>query len=637
MSTFKANALLLKTLLEDVEKGKIQLPDFQRGWVWDDDRIKDLLVSISRGFPIGAVMTLNAGGEVRFPTRLIEGVTSNGNSRNEQYLLDGQQRLTSLYQALSYKGPVETRNRPGGNWVIKRWYYIDIQKALDPLGDRSEIIASVPEDRVVKSNFGRDVELDLSSPAFEFQHHMLPTEKIMNSIDWMLKYLAYWQERGGHPQGDPIAFFTEFNNTVLDNFTDYQLPVINLGQETSKEAVCTVFEKVNTGGVTLNVFELVTASFAADSFSLRDDWAARSRRLHSEFGALQGVGGDQFLQAVTLLATQARRRKVISERGLSNQTPGVDCRRASILDLKLSEYQAWADRVEAGFRDAAKFLHGQFVFTSYNVPYNTQLVPLAALHVELGKELTAANARDKLNRWFWCGIFGEIYGGGVETQFARDLEQVANYIRGGSEPELVSQASFVPERLLSLRTRNSAAYKGLYALQMKSNAADWRSAEPLTFATIHDENIDIHHIFPVAWCRSPDRDVPSSLYDSVINKTPIDALTNRIIGGYAPSRYLPRLRQYIDQEKLNGILKSHWIDPELLEKDLFGDFFVERGQAMIELINRTMGKPAVDGRQVFRDALDSAGLAEQDSDDEVEYDPIGDSAYGGETLASDNT
>ena len=64
--------------------------------------------------------------------------------------------------------------------------------------------------------------------------------------------------------------------------------------------MCTVFEKVNTGGVTLNVFELVTASFAADSFSLRDDWAVRSRRLHSEFGALQGVGGDQFLQAVTL-------------------------------------------------------------------------------------------------------------------------------------------------------------------------------------------------------------------------------------------------------------------------------------------------------------------------------------------------
>jgi len=287
-------------------------------------------------------------------------------------------------------------------------------------------------------------------------------------------------------------------------------------------------------------------------------------------------------------------------------------------------------------RDAAKFLRNQFVFTSYNVPYNTQLVPLAALYVELGKELAPANAQEKLSRWFWCGIFSESYGGGVETQFARDLEQVANHIRGGAEPALVVEASFIPERLLSLRTRNSSAYKGLYALQMKSGAADWRSAEPLTFATINDENIDIHHIFPVAWCTRADPAVPRHLYDSVINKTPIDALTNRIIGGRAPSRYLPRLRQDVDEGRLNSILESHWLDPDLFEKDLFGDCFVERGQAMLNLINLTMGKPAVDGRQVFRDALDSAGLAEE-YDDEVEYDPLGDSAYGDETVTNDNS
>ncbi len=636
VSTFKANAFLLKNLLEDVGNGKIQLPDFQRGWVWDDDRIKDLLVSISRGFPIGAVMTLDAGGDLRFRSRLVEGVASNGAGQAAEYLLDGQQRLTSLYQALRYEGPVETRYRPGGSRVIKRWYYIDIQQVLNPLVDLDGTILSVPEDRMVKSNFGRDITLNLSSSDFEFKHHMLPTEKVMNSMDWMLGYLGYWKDRGGHPVGDPVDFFTQFKDAVLDNFTDYQLPVISLGKGTSKEAVCTVFEKVNTGGVTLNVFELVTAAFAADDFSLRDDWAARRGRLHAEFGVLQGVGGDQFLQTVTLLATQARRRRATSETP-SSQLPGIGCRRADILNLTFSEYQTWADRVEAGFSDAAKCLRSQFVFTSYNVPYNTQLVPLAALYVELGKELAPANAQDKLNRWFWCGIFSEAYGGGGETQFARDLEQVANYIRGGSEPELVSQASFVPERLLSLRTRNSSAYKGLYALQMKSNAADWRSAAPLTFATIHDENIDIHHIFPVAWCGGADPVVPRRLYDSVINKTPIDAQTNRIIGGKAPSLYLPRLRHDIDEEKLNGILESHWIDPKLLESDLFGDCFVERGQAMLDLINRTMGKPAVDGRQVFRDALDSAGLAEQDGDDEVEFNPVGDSAYGDETLASDNT
>ena len=78
MSTFKANAYLLKNLLDSIENGDIQLPDFQRGWVWDDARIKDLLLSISRGFPIGAVMTLDASGDVQFVSKLIEGVAEDG-------------------------------------------------------------------------------------------------------------------------------------------------------------------------------------------------------------------------------------------------------------------------------------------------------------------------------------------------------------------------------------------------------------------------------------------------------------------------------------------------------------------------------------------------------------------------------
>ncbi len=113
MSTFKANAFLLENLLSDIEKGDIQLPDFQRGWVWDDARIKDLLVSISRGFPIGAVMTLDASGGIQFVSKLIEGVAEDGKAGPAEYLLDGQQRLTSLYQALRHKDAVATRNRPG--------------------------------------------------------------------------------------------------------------------------------------------------------------------------------------------------------------------------------------------------------------------------------------------------------------------------------------------------------------------------------------------------------------------------------------------------------------------------------------------------------------------------------------------
>ncbi len=396
MSTFKANAFLLKNLLDDIEQGDIQLPDFQRGWVWDDTRIKDLLVSISRGFPIGAVMTLDASGDVQFVSKLIEGVDEGDKGEPAQYLLDGQQRLTTLYQALRHRDAVKTRDRPGGRRTIERWYYIDIQKSLGLLADRDDTIFSVPADKVVRSNFGRDVILDLSAPEFEFEHHMIPTEFVMDGIAWGFRYAQHWQGRGDHPNGNAFEFFNAFKNAVLDNFSEYQMPVINLGRGTRKEAVCTVFEKVNTGGVSLSVFELVTASFAAGDFRLRDDWSKRSSRMHSAFGVLQGITGDQFLQAITLLATQARRRKAESDGTPSNSLPGIDCRRTSILDLRLGEYKEWAQIVEDGFMEAAKFLNRQFIFTSGNVPYKTQLVPLAALYAELRRELEPANAQERL-------------------------------------------------------------------------------------------------------------------------------------------------------------------------------------------------------------------------------------------------
>src|SRR5579872_5236840 len=98
-STFKTNPVYLNELLEDCEQGVLQLPDFQRSWVWDEDRIKSLIASISRAFPVGALMTLETGGTVNFKPRPVEGAPDNAKHAHPQsLLLDGQQRMTSLFQ-----------------------------------------------------------------------------------------------------------------------------------------------------------------------------------------------------------------------------------------------------------------------------------------------------------------------------------------------------------------------------------------------------------------------------------------------------------------------------------------------------------------------------------------------------------
>ena len=643
MLVFTTNPVSLRKLLEDVEVGKIQLPEFQRRWVWDDYRIRALLASISRGFPVGAIMTLDAGGDTRFKARPVEGANSEVANAIDLFLLDGQQRITSLYQALRYPGPVDTHDSRGGR--IRRWYYIDMLKAMDPVSDREDAIVSVPENKRVTRDFGRETALDLSTPELEYRNHMIPTEHLLQPMNWMFAYQGYWQQAGTHPHENLIDFSDRFNKNILEVFGGYLLPVIGLTRETPKEAVCTVFEKVNTGGVTLTVFELVTATFAADDFDLRDDWDQRRQRLHTDFAVLRGIQGEQFLQAVALLATQQRRREKEERGEPAKQLPSIGCQKRDILELKLNEYRDWSDKVADGFKQAAKFLHRQFVFKQWDVPYNTQLVPLAALFVELGNELEPAIATQRLERWFWSGIFSEAYGGGVETQYALDLDQVASYVRTGVEPRLITEASFNPERLISLRTRNSAAYKGLYALQMKSGAVDWRTGDPLTLSTYHDQAIDIHHIFPVAWCQKREAPIPRSLYDSIINKTPIDASTNRIIGSAAPSRYLGRLEKDNPKDNLRSVLQRHWLDYDLLEGDQFAECFVARGEAMLNLIFEAMGRANPGGEEVFRNTLIRAGVVPEEpeptapleiegfDDPEPDYDEIGSAAYedGGAT------
>ncbi len=257
---------------------------------------------------------------------------------------------------------------------------MDMRKAMNPLIDREDAIVSVPENYKITEDFGRRTVLDLTTADREYERHMVPTERLFDMYDWLWGYVDYWQRSTNHhPTGDAHQFSKAFKDTVAENFSQYDLPVIELAKETPKEAVCTVFEKVNTGGVTLNVFELVTAAFAAESdeFSLRDDWDARRKRMYATFPVLRGIQGDQFLQAVALLNTLEKQKNAKSIGKPGAQAPAVGCKKRDILDLNLEDYLRWACRVEAGFGDAAKFMHGQFVFEQRNVPYNTQLIPLA--------------------------------------------------------------------------------------------------------------------------------------------------------------------------------------------------------------------------------------------------------------------
>jgi hypothetical protein len=598
-STFQTNPIDLRELLDSCHRGLLQLPDFQRSWVWDEDRIKSLIASVSRAFPIGALMALETGGAVNFKPRPVEGAPPEAKvAQPTSLLLDGQQRMTSTYQVTLRAKVVETVTPKKKK--VKRWFYLDIAKSVDPSIDREEAIIGVPEDRIIRADFGRVTVLDLSSADREYASLMFPLTQVFDWDDWQDGFDHYW--RGDNNDGTR-QLFRAFKREVLENFKRYRVPVITLGRATSKEAVCVVFEKVNTGGKALDAFELVTAMYAASGHELRKDWfgddstKGRHRRFAEtlrppgmDTGIIAEVSNTDFLHAVSLFHTRERRRLAEQAGKQGKELPAVTGNRQALLNLPLDAYKTYEKQVERGFVMAAKFLHTLHVYRIFDLPYQSQVVALAAILADIGDAWEHESNRAKLVQWYWNGVFGELYGSAIESRIARDFMEVPRWLQGGPEPSTISETVFRADRLKTMRMRLSAAYKGTNALLMKEGAQDFRSGQKFDHTVFFGENVDIHHIFPQDWCKR--RGIKPAVFDSIINKTPLSYRTNRMIGGSAPSEYLAKLEAGggtappIARERLDAYLTSHLIDPQLLRADQFDGFMADRQKRLLALLEQ---------------------------------------------------
>jgi hypothetical protein len=149
---------------------------------------------------------------------------------------------------------------------------------------------------------------------------------------------------------------------------------------------------------------------------------------------------------------------------------------------------------------------------------------------------------------------------------------------------------------------------------MKEGAQDLRSGQGFNHAVFFGESVDIHHIFPKAWCEA--QGIKPAIYDSIINKTPLSYRTNRIVGGAAPSVYVAKLEAGgseappIKPETLDKYLESHLIDPSQLRSNDFTAFMKSRQRNLLRLIEQATGQK-FDGEEADGDA------EEVENDDET--------------------
>ncbi|MER7005809.1 DUF262 domain-containing protein [Dactylosporangium sp. NPDC000555] len=595
----------LQKVLEEIETGVIQLPDFQREWKWDDQRIRELIATVTLDYPLGVVMTLETGGAAPFRARPLTGAEDARTVTPGLLLLDGQQRLTSLFQALHLDRPVRTvddRNRE-----LNRWYYVDIKKAVKPSADRDEAIVSVPEDRVLRSDFARKVDLDLRSTELECRASHFPLSKVFNGAEvtrWQRKFVAMAESNWD--------LWGAFEQQVLRNIQSFQVPMIRLGASTTKDAVCSVFERVNTGGVPLNVFELLTATYAGDQdyeqkfgdyYRLPEVWQDIKKGLATAYpvfgrieqGIADGLSSSDFLQAIALVLTWERKQVT--------RTAAVSCKRRDLLALPLEDFRRLAPRVASAFEWVGEFLSQQYIVRANDLPYRTQLIPLAAIRTVLGEQVDEPEMLKRITRWYWCGVLGEMYGSATESRFTRDVEQLIAWAHGeGDQPDTITEAAFLADRLDSLTTRNSAAYKGIYALLIKQGAVDWYYSEGrLTQATLLQHYVDIQQVFPKSWfARRKGDDKGDRRANTIVNKTPLSYRAGRSVNG-SPSVYLTVLAKEsgMRAEWFDDVVATHLIDPATMRTDDFESFYADRSTRLLKLVNEAMGKITV-----FRDISD---------------------------------
>lgn len=576
---FTTPSYSLKDLFSRAERGELQLPDFQREYTWDVDRIRTLVTSVLRGYPIGSFLALDTRStQQRFRPRPLAGIEAQGIEPG-LLLLDGQQRLTSLFHAFKGSGEVPTVDFLGR--PISRRFMVDVRAAVATTPMPVEAVFAVDPEGRVRSHFGPSIEGGINSREDLIAHGVIPISMLLwkEGNDLLVDMAAGTEDEGVR---DAVK---KFVNLVMRDLPAYDVPVIRVDRETTQAGVGQIFAHANSAGVQMDVFELVTAVFATQDpeFKLAEHWAGLEKQLR-QHPVLDSVGRVQFLRGLSLL--------------LTSRTGPAFGHRGDILNITLEQYLAHAGEMVDGFVAAANFLEERQITSADQVPYPGQLVPLAVILARLAEDestLLRTEAKDRLNRWFWSGIFGELYGAHAPTiRIGLDVSEVTPWVRGETdvEPRTVAEAQFHETRLVTA-TPETGVYRGLYSLLMARGARDWRTAEPFTAENAASLQPSFRPVFPRPFLDTLGAD--PLLAESVLNRTPMGRRTEVVIESNEPKRYLPRLqsKSLLEDDEFDAMIEGHEMNPDLLMSSNWEGFVEDRRQRFLGMIEYAMDRPAV--------------------------------------------
>jgi len=568
MKTTLNNETLL-TLINQARNGIIVLPQFQRNFVWSRDAITDLLLSIFQGYFIGSFLLLDVDKDnTPFDMRPIEGVDlSVRDLRPDKMILDGQQRLTSLHYVFAAP-EIPLR------WTKKPYrFFLDLKKLA--AGDLENAIWSDRADYV-----GR--YLDRS---YQFENLVIPFTEIENWNDWRDAYEDWLWEKGQDAVAEFRQSYRKPWTEYIKRLHDFQVPIIEIPKVNPEDQeeiaqVCAIFEKMNSTGVRLSVYDLLTARMYRYNVDMHSLWEQSVAR-YSSLARVSDGKPDTY--GVFLLRTIALLR-------------GLDVKSKTIINLSHEDFVRDWERAAKGMNEALQRItsngpDGFGAFTDKWIPYSTMVSPMAAFLVLIRENQWDHEAYALLRRWYWASVFRERYAGAVESTIYRDFQDLVAVMSGGKEPAALSDARIHiienPQFTLLDTSRVNAIYRGVMCLVALRGAKDFQADDSIEFHVLDD-----HHIFPKGAFKklkqANGEPYPKKLIDCVVNRTLISSSTNRRISKSLPSNYVRRL---IPQERLEEILASHFINQRAMQamlEDDFDAFLLAREQSLIAEIRRRL-------------------------------------------------
>jgi hypothetical protein len=542
---FYPTAEHLSFLLASIHNRELALPDFQRDFVWDPRATEELIESICQNFPAGSLLRIKNSSSFFFAPREFAGAPCLNSHQPSYLILDGQQRLTSLYQALYGVG--------------SHRYFVNLADLMQGK-DLEDCVFYERKDHAQK-RFGT-IEQQSATLTFPFEHLFGDSGGF---DDWLDRVLEIRAEK------DLRKPLRAVRDQCIKNLEDYEFPMVTLIENTTASAVCTIFETLNRTGVKLSVFDLLAARFWPEDVRLRDLWdeAQEQYPVIADFE----VEPYYLLQSISLFTAKA----------------APSCKRGDVLQMDVAQIPSGWHPIVRGLADFLQMLRDDCgIVLPRWLPYNTIVIPGAAAFA-LAATLTGPKsgaAREKIRKWFWCSVFAQAYERSPNSQAAKDFVELKRWLDGGAEPETVASFGFDPDQLKRTTPRQRAIYRGVIALILKHGARDFHTGKRITANMIQEEKIDDHHVFPQGYIAECLPSVSATLRDCVLNRTLIDKATNIRISKRAPADYLAEIESEI-KAKLTAVLESHVLPgtPESpLQRNDFDQFLVARQMLIVQQV-----------------------------------------------------